>query len=119
LVLAIASGAVSVVERFQDLRAQDVKTARDVESRTLVELCLVLGHLARIPAEALGANASQSLVVGVLAAGDELKAEINVLLLLEDEATEDEVSTIKAGEVAGFERECGVVKAGQVGEIWA
>jgi hypothetical protein len=115
LVLPIASGAIRVVKRFQDLRTQDVVAARDVKSRALIELCLVLGHFARIPAKALRPNAGQSLVVSVLATGDKLEAEIDVLLLLQNEAAEDEVAAVKAGEVARFEFECSVVERGQVG----
>jgi hypothetical protein len=115
LILAVTSGAISIVKRFEHLRAQDVVAACNVESRTLIELRLVLGHFARIPAKALRTNAGQSLVVGVLAAGDKLEAEVDVLLLFQDEAAENEVSAIEAGEVARFEFECGVVERGQVG----
>ena len=119
MVFAIASGAVRVVERLQHLRAQHVVAAGDVEACALVELFLIFGHLARIPAKAVRANAGQSLVVGVLAAGDELKAKVDVLLLLKDEAAENEVSAIEAGKVAGIKFERSVVESGQVGKIWA
>jgi len=119
LVFAIASGAIRVVERLQHLRAQHVVAAGDVEACALVELCLIFGHLARVPAKAIRANASQSLVVGVLTAGDELKAKVNVLLFLKDEAAEDEVSAIEAGKVTGIEFERSVVESGQVGEVRA
>ena len=105
LVFAIAGGAVCVVERLEDFRAQHVVAAGDVEACTLVELCLVFGYLARIPGKAIGADAGQSLVVGVLAAGDELKTKVDVPLLLKDEAAEDEVSAVEAGKVAGREDE--------------
>ena len=114
-VLAIASGAVRVIERLQHLRPQDVVAAGDVEASTLIELCLIGGHFARIPAKPFGADAGQSLVVSVLAAGDKLEAEINVLLFFQDEAAENEVAAVEAGKVAGFELECGVVERGQVG----
>ena len=119
MVLAIASGAIRVVKRFQHLRAKNVVAACDVKSRALIELCLVLGHFACIPAKALRTNAGQGLVVGVLATGDKIEAEIDILLLLEDEATEDEVSAVEAGKVAGFELEGGVVEGCQVSEVWA
>ena len=119
MVFAIAGGAVCVVARLQHLRAQQVVAAGDVEACALVELRLIGGYLARIPAEAVRADAGQSLVVGVLAAGDELKAEVNVLLLLKDEAAEDEVPAIEAGKVTGTKFERSVVESGQVGEIWA
>ena len=115
MVLAIASGAIRVVKRFQHLRAKNVVAACDVKSRALIELCLVLGHFACIPAKALRTNAGQGLVVGVLATGDKIEAEIDILLLLQNEAAENEVPAIEAGEVARFEFECGVVERGQVG----
>ena len=119
MVFAIAGGAVCVVERLKHLRAQQVVAAGDIEACALVELRLIGGYLARIPAEAVRADAGQSLVVCVLAAGHELKAEVNILLLLKDEAAENEVSAVEAGKVTGIELERSVVESGQVGQVRA
>jgi hypothetical protein len=117
LILAVARSTIGVIERLQHLRAEDVVATRDVETSALIELCLISGHFAVVPSEAFRTNASQSLVVSVFAAGDELEAEVDVLLFFEDEASENEVSAIEAGKVAGLEDERGVVVGGQVGEI--
>jgi hypothetical protein len=79
---------------------------------------LVGRNFALIPAEALWADASQSLIVSVLAAGDELEAKINVLLLLKDQTAENEVSAIEAGKVTRLEFESSMVERGQVSKIW-
>jgi hypothetical protein len=84
LVLAISRSAVSVVERLQHLRTQVIVAIGDVESSPVVELLLIGRHSSLVPAEALRANANQGLVVSVLAAGDELQAEVDVLLFFQD-----------------------------------
>jgi hypothetical protein len=81
LVLAVAGGAVSVVERLQYLRAENIGATRDVETSALVELCLIGRHFAVIPSETFGTNARQSLIVSILATSDKLQAEVDVLLL--------------------------------------
>ena len=103
LILAVPSRAVSVVKRLQHFRAQEIIRTRDVEARTLVKLLLAARDSPFVPAETVGADASQSLVVGVLAAGDQLEAEVDVLLLGQDQAAEDEVAAVEAGEVTGFQ----------------
>ena len=66
LVLLLPGRAVRVVEALEDLRAQIVRAVGDVEARAVVERLLVRGHVRRVPAEALGADARQGLVVEVL-----------------------------------------------------
>lgn len=97
LILAIARRAVSVVERLEHFRAQNVIRAGDVEARALVELFLISRDFALIPTEPFGTDAREGLVVSVFAAGDELEAKVDVFLLFEDEAAEDEVAAVEAG----------------------
>lgn len=75
----------------------------DVEAGTIVKLRLIGRHTILVPSETFRPDASEGLVVGVFAAGDELEAEVDVFLRVEHEAAEDEVAAVEAGEVAGGE----------------
>ena len=119
LVLAIARRAISIVERLQHLRTQGITAIINVESRAVVKLRLVGWHFAGIPGEGFRTDAGQSLVVCVLAAGNELETEVDVLLFFEDKATKNKISPIEAGQVTGFEDQCSVVECSQVSEVWA
>lgn len=110
LVLAIACRAVSIVERLQHLRTQGITAIIDVESRAVVKLRLVGWHFAGIPGEGFRTDAGQSLVVCVLAAGNELETKVDVLLFFKNKAAQNEVSAVEAGEVAGFENQRSVVE---------
>ena len=102
LVLGVAGDAEGVVERLDGFRAQDVSGGGGPEASLLVELGIVTlglgvelivdGMLGGDPSEALRADAGDRivcLVVGV----SELDSEVNVLLLIEENAAEDEVAT--------------------------
>jgi len=96
----IARRSVSVVETLDDFRTKDVVAVRDKETSLLVESSLVsrgcgvvwvIGRSAvSDPAENFGADACSSTRVGIFAAFDELKTEIDVFLFLECETAEDE-----------------------------
>lgn len=75
----------------------------DVEAGTIVKLRLVGRHTLLVPSETFRSNTRESLGVGVFAAGDEVEAEVDVFLRVEDEAAQDEVAAVEAGEVAGGE----------------
>ena len=119
MVLAVSRRAVSVVERLQHLRAQNVISTSNIEPSTLVELLLVRRNSALVPTEPFRPDAGQGLVVGVLAAGNELEAEIDVFLLCQHQAAEDEVAAVEAGYVAGSKAEGFGVIGGEVGQIGA
>ena len=99
LVLAVAGDAVGVVQALHGLGAQDVRGRGGPEAGLVVELGLVGGRLLAVglggvdPAEALGANAGGCLLVGLVVRVGELDAVVDVLLLVEEDTAEDEVST--------------------------
>lgn len=66
-------------------------------SRWLRIVRVIGGSAVGDPAEDLGADACKGTNVGIVAAVDELQAKINVFLLFESEAAEDERSAIEAG----------------------
>lgn len=101
----VTGSTVSVVEGLNDFGAENVVRVGDVETSALVEIGLVgwdggvvgvcLGVVGD-PSEALGTDSSQGAVIGVVAAVNEGEAEVDVLLLLKNETTEDEVPTVEA-----------------------
>jgi hypothetical protein len=97
LILAIPRRAVSVVKRLQHFRTQNVGCTRDVEPSLVVKLLLISRYSALVPAEPIGADSRERLVVIVLAASDELEAEVDVSLFFQDQAAEDEVAAVEAG----------------------
>lgn len=106
-VCLITGRSVRVVETLNNFRTKDVIAVRDEEAGFFVECSLVCWRLGVVgvigrsavgdPAEDLGANAGGGAGVGIFAAFDELETEVDVLLLLEGEPTEDEGSAVETG----------------------
>jgi hypothetical protein len=117
LVNSTASGSISVVKALDYLRPQDIPAVSDIESGSLIELLLIRGNATSVPRKSLGSNASQGLVVGVLASIDKLKAKVDILLLVQDKAAQDEVATVEAGKMAGIELECPIRILRQIGQV--
>jgi hypothetical protein len=104
----IACGPIRVVETLDDFRPEDILSIGDVETCFGVERGLGRGRRGIVavcsgggvgdPAEGFGPDAGEGASVGIVAAGDEGEAEVNVFLLLEDEAAEEEGSSVKASD---------------------
>lgn len=103
----VTSGSVSVVETLDDFRTKDIIAVCDVETSFLVENGIFGGWLRVVsvvcsrvfldPAEDFRPDTGQCADVGIVAAVYELKADINVFWLFEDETAEDEGPTVEAG----------------------
>lgn len=106
-VLLVTRRPVGVIETLYNFWTKDILAVGDEETGLFVESLLVRRWLRVIrvigsgavgdPAEDLGADACEGTDVGVVAAVDELQAKINVFLLFEGEAAEDERSAIETG----------------------
>jgi hypothetical protein len=107
-ILLIPCRSVRIIEALDNLRTKDVIGGRDVEPRFFVERSLVrwgrrVGSIiergVRLdPAEGFRADAGDGGGVRVFAAVDEEETEVDVFLLFEDEAAEDEVSAVETGD---------------------
>lgn len=109
----VAGCAVGVVERFDDFWSQNIVRASDIEARFFVESKLISWRLGICggrdrsvgldPTEDFRTNTSKSALIRIMTAVHELEAEIDVFLLFEGEATEDERSTVETGKVLRFQ----------------
>lgn len=103
----VARCSVSVVHALEVLGTEHVVAGCDVEAGLLVEGLLISGRRWIIgilrrggvfnPLEHFRADAGGGACICVVAAIHESDAEVDVLLLFEDETTEDEGSTVEAG----------------------
>ena len=106
LVLCVARGPVGVVVALDDLGPEHVVGVVDPEPRRFVELGLVgrrravVGRVGRepvvLPPERLGPDTRGRRRVRVVARHRELDAEVDVLLLVEREAAQDDFSSVEA-----------------------
>lgn len=102
LVLLVTSDPVRVVDALHGLGPEDVVGDGGPETGLLVEVLLVGGRgvggvVGVDPVEDLGTDTRGSLEVGLEVGLGELKTEVDVLLLLEDDTGEDEVAADEAG----------------------
>ena len=108
LVFRVTSGSIGVVETLNNLRAEDVYRRSNIEARLLVECQLVCWGLGVVgvvgssgvgdPSELFWSDSSGVLGIGILAAVHECQTKVNVLLLVQDETSENEVSSVEASD---------------------
>lgn len=102
LVLLVTSDTVRVVDALHGLGAEDVVGNGGPETSLLVEVLLVGGRgvggvVGVNPVEDLGTDTRGGLEVGLEVGLGELKTEVDVFLLLEDDTGEDVVAADEAG----------------------
>ena len=107
----------SVVETFENLRTQHVHGVGNVETGLLVKSLLIRRNGRRVPAEGFRPDHGSRVGVGVVAAVDERETEVNVLLLLENLASEDEVAAVETGQVLRRVDKGVVVERGEESQV--
>ena len=118
LILPVSRNAVSIIEALNHLRPEDIIPIADPETRTLIELRLVRGEGRSVPAKRLWADASQGLAVCVLTRVNKLQAEVFVFLLFQDDATEEVVASVEAGQVLRTVDCLGTFVSGEECQVW-
>ena len=101
LVRAIPRDTIGVVITLDDLGSQVVTRIGNVEASRVIECSLFRGHGGAVPGKGLGPDVCGGGGVGVVAAVDEGKAEVDVVLAGEDLAAEEEVAAVEAGKMLG------------------
>ena len=87
LIHTAASDTICVVEALDHFGSQDILAIGDVESSSFVEGRLVRRKSRNIPREAFGPDSGKSLVVCIFASFHELEAKVDILLLVQDQAS--------------------------------
>ena len=80
----LTSDSVSVVETFNNFWAEIVQWIGNVEAMRIVKRFVGRAQAGGVPAERLGPDSSESGVVQIMAAIDECKPEVDVVLPAKD-----------------------------------